>query len=96
MFNKVKEIFQKLVTKKEAPQIEAPYKIEPEIKPPEPTPPVEEVKAAVVEEPVIPVKPKKPRTNANGNGNLRHLLWLLYQQFGPHQPHAWEQAFDDF
>ena len=32
MFNKVKEIFQKLVTKKEAPPIEAPYKIEPEIK----------------------------------------------------------------
>ena len=48
MFNKVKEIFQKLVTKKEALPIEAPYKIEPEIKPPEPTPPVEEVKAVVV------------------------------------------------
>ena len=34
--------------------------------------------------------------NANGDNNLRHLLWLLYQQFGPHQPHAWENAFDDF
>ena len=68
MLHKVKEIFQKLLNKKEqAPQIEAPYKIEPEIKPPEPTPPVEEVKAVVVEEPVIPAKPKKPRTNANGN-----------------------------
>ena len=65
MFNKVKEIFQKLVTKKEALPIEAPYK---------PTPPVEEVKAVVVEEPVIPVKPKKPRTNANGNRSKQRKI----------------------
>lgn len=67
MLHKVKEIFQKLLNKKqEAPQTEAPYKIEPEIKPPAPTP-VEEVKVDVVEEPVKPVKPKKPKTNQNGN-----------------------------
>ena len=75
MLHKVKEIFQKLLNKKEqAPQIEAPYKIEPEIKPPEPTPPVEEVKAVVVEESVKPTKPKKPRTNANGNRSKQRKI----------------------
>ena len=34
--------------------------------------------------------------NENGDNNLRILLWYLYEQFGPHQPHAWELAFDDF
>ena len=67
MFNKVKEIFQKLVTKKEAPPIEAPYKIEPEIKPPEPTPPTPEVEIEAVVVPDVIDKPKKPRTNQNGN-----------------------------
>lgn len=63
MLHKVKEIFQKLVNKKEeAPQVEAPYKIEPEIKPPVP-----EVKEVVAEEPVKNTKPKKPRPNPNGN-----------------------------
>lgn len=70
MLHKVKEIFQKLVTKKEeAPQIEAPYKIEPEIKPLAP-----EVKAAAVDDSVKLVKPKKPRTNANGNRSKQRKI----------------------
>jgi len=62
MLHKVKEIFQKLFPNKEAPQPEAPYKIEPELKPPAPSTP----EVAVAEEPVV-AKPKKPRTNQNGN-----------------------------
>ena len=70
MWHKVKEIFQKLYPVKEAPLVEAPYKVEPsidslsvstqqEVK--------EEVKPPVVEEPAKVTKPKKPKTNQNGN-----------------------------
>lgn len=72
MLHKVREIFQKLFPNKEAPQPEAPYKVEPELKLPTPSTP--EVAAApftpevaVIEEPVVITKPKKPRTNQNGN-----------------------------
>jgi hypothetical protein len=67
MLHKVKEIFQKLFPNKEAPQPEAPYKIEPELKPPVPTPPTSEVEIEVVVVPDVIAKPKKPRTNQNGN-----------------------------
>jgi len=63
MLHKVREIFQKLFPNKEAPHLEAPYKVEPELKPPAPSTP----EVAVIEEPVVVAKPKKPRTNQNGN-----------------------------
>jgi hypothetical protein len=74
MLHKVKEIFQKLFPSKQPVPLtfEAPYKVEPELKLPAPSTP--EVAAApftpevaVIEEPVVITKPKKPRTNQNGN-----------------------------
>jgi hypothetical protein len=67
MLHKVKEIFQKLFTSKATSQVEAPYKIEPQIKPPAPLTPEKEVQIEVVVVPDVVAKPKKPRTNQNGN-----------------------------
>ena len=67
MLHKVREIFQKLFPNKEAPLSDAPYKMEPQLKPPAPTPPTPEVEIEAVVVPDVIDKPKKPRTNQNGN-----------------------------
>ena len=66
MLHKVKEIFQKLFPSKEVTQptfTEAPYKVEPDLKSSAPV--TSEVEVA--EQPAKTTKPKKPRTNQNGN-----------------------------
>lgn len=68
MLHKVKEIFQKLLSNKDTQQpAEAPYKLEPKIDSLASTTSQPEVKVEAVEQPAKVNKPKKPRTNQNGN-----------------------------